>query len=49
VLTIHDDTLVYGEGETCEEASKDHDAKFSVDLTSQMLVFEKGSSFQSCN
>ena len=27
VLTIHDDILVYGEGETYEEASKDHDAK----------------------
>ena len=27
VLTIHDDILLYGEGETYEEASKDHDAK----------------------
>ena len=27
VLTIHDDILLYGEGDTYEEASRDHDAK----------------------
>jgi len=26
VLTIHDDILLYGEGDTYEEASRDHDA-----------------------